>query len=109
MRDVDLSYLQRQPSSAVIHGGAGCSPCKTGFSPPPSEMGDCFWMWLCGPETQPLRPVGEEKYRWRGQVQGQRDCSGSRKKTKSGLDQVGMHEQCLWPEGWVQHCIPGIF
>ena len=45
--------------------------------------------------------------RW--QAQGQGNCGGSRKKTKSGLDQVGMDEQCLWPEGWVQYQVPGIF
>ena len=44
----------------------GALHAKLDSAPPPSEMGDYFWMWLCGLETQPLRPVREEKYRWRG-------------------------------------------
>ena len=110
MRDVDLSYLQRQPSSAVTHGGAGRAPCKTGFSTPSIRDGGLFLdvaVWPGNSASQTSEGGEIQMERW--QAQGQGNCGGSRKKTKSGLDQVGMDEQSLWPEGWVQYQVPGIF
>lgn len=64
-------------------------------------------VWPRNSASQISRGGEIQMERW--QVQGQGNCSGSRKKAKSGLEQVGTDEQCLCPEGWVQHRVPGIF
>ena len=61
MRDVNFSYLGRQPSPAVVQCGTGHAPCKTGLSLSHRRW-DRLWMWLCGPELS----ISDQ---WEGEMQ----------------------------------------